>query len=118
MRIKLKGNKIVILLAVFGLSFLLAGCQTTGKTANGISFQVSDSSEAQWIRNGEPIEYEGKHWYPVDGIESFLDSEMLLVGEHLGVQYFVDKVDVRPFGRLYTKFDKNKFRFFELRMSE
>ena len=69
--------------------------------------------EAEWIRNGEPIEFEDELWYPADSIEIFLDSEVSLIGEYQGVQFFIDKVDVRPFERLYTKFGRNKFRFFE-----
>jgi len=96
----------------------LAGCQTTkGNTGHFVSYPVGNI-EADWIRNGEPIEYEGVLWYPVDGIESFLDAEVLLMGEYRGVQIFTDKVDVRPYERVYTKFDRNKFRFFEKRLQE
>ena len=96
----------------------MTGCQTTGnKPARARNFS-STSLEADWIRNGEPIEFENELWFPADGVEGFLDSEMRLVGEHKGVEFFIDKVDVRPFNRLYTKFDKNKFRFYEKRIGE
>jgi len=109
---KLKFNGFVITAVM--LSFMGAtGCQTTKAKQERLVFQETDSIEAEWIRNGEPITFEGKLWYPVDDVESFLDSEMRLMGVHNGVQFFVDKVDVRPYNRLYTKFDKNKFRFFE-----
>ena len=47
--------------------------------------------------------------------KSFLDSEVSVVGEYQSVQFFIDKVDVRPYERLYTKFGRNKFRLFEKR---
>jgi len=104
----------VILCAIFAT----AGCQSTsGNTGRKPNYALS-SIEAEWIRNGEPIKFEGELWYPADGIEGFLDSEMRLMGTHQGVEFFIDKVDVRPFNRLYTKFGKNKFRFFEKRISE
>jgi len=98
--------------------FLLAGCQSTNGNAGNLREFTLNSTEAKWIRDGSPIEFEGELWYPADGVESFLDFEMLLMGEHQGVQFFVDKVDVRPFERVYTKFAKNKFRFFEKRSKE
>jgi hypothetical protein len=71
------------------------------------------SLEAQWIRDGEPIEFENEVWFPADGVEIFQDAEMFLAGEYKGVQFFLDRMDIRPYQRLYTKFDRNKFRFFE-----
>lgn len=104
---------------VYGL-VSMAGCQTTGTGGNvgHVSTYFLAVGDTAWIRNGEPITFEGEQWYPADGVESFLDSEMYYVGEHRGVPFFVDKVDVRPFDRLYTKFDRNKFRFFEKRKNE
>jgi hypothetical protein len=95
-----------------------AGCQSTGGNSGRIQNYTLDSIEAEWIRNGEPIEFEGELWYPADGVEGFLDFEMRLMGKHKGVEFFIDKVDVRPFSRLYTKFGKNKFRFFEKEINE
>ncbi len=69
--------------------------------------------EPEWIRNGEPIIFEGETWYPADSIENLLDSEVYLMGEYNGTQLFVEYTDVRPYDRIYTKFAKNKFRFFE-----
>ena len=103
---------------VFLLSVFLSGCQTTGGNVGRLHSYLTPSVEAEWIRNGEPIEFEGDLWYPRDDIESFLDSEMDLMGEYRGVQFFTDKIDVRPYNRLYTKFGRNKFRFFEKRKSE
>lgn len=107
----------VCLALVTALTVLCAaGCQTTDNHHHKkFRFEESGNTEAEWIRNGEPIKFEGALWFPADDVESFLDAEMRLMGEQNGVQFFVDKVDVRPFNRLYTKFDKNKFRFFEKR---
>jgi len=90
----------------------LTGCQTTKRNVGQLHTYRLAASEAEWIRNGEPIEFEGEKWYPADGTESLLDSEGYLTGEYRGVQFFVDKIDVRPYDRLYTKFSKNKFRYF------
>lgn len=76
------------------------------------------SVEPSWIRNGEPIAYEGEQWYPKDGTETFLDSEMAHLMDYRSIQIFTDKKDVKPFNRLYTKFGKNKFRYFERRQED
>ena len=100
------------------MTITATGCRSTLGNAGDIRNYPLSSIEAEWIRNGEPIEFEGELWYPVDGVESFLDSEMRLVGKQKGVEFFTDKVDVRPFSRVYTKFGKNKFRFFERKINE
>ena len=110
--------RILGLLSVVCGLWSAGGCQSVQGNAGLISPIPSRSLEASWIRDGEPIEFENGRWYPADGTENFLDSEMLFVAEYRGVAVFVDKVDVRPYGRLYTKFDRNKFRFFEQRTSE
>ena len=111
-----KSLYLVVMLCVI---LATVGCQSTsGGNAGRIKHYALSSIEAEWIRNGEPIEFEDELWYPADGVEGFLDSEMRLVGEHQGVEFFIDKVDVRPFGRMYTKFGKNKFRFYEKRINE
>lgn len=69
--------------------------------------------EAGWIRNGEPLVYEGDKWYAVRDVEYMMDSEVYQIGEYKDVQIFVDKLDVKPYQRIYTKFAKNKFRYFE-----
>ena len=56
----------------------------------------------------------------VNGIRSMIieimeDSEVYLVAEYKGVQIFVEKIATKPYDRIYTKFDKNKFRYFERR---
>ena len=98
----------VLLILIFaGIS---AGCSgVKGNVGKMPTFPVPNM-EAEWIRNGEPIEYEGHKWFPQDHFDILLDSEVYLLGEYRGVQFFVDKVDVKPYNRLYTKFSTNKFR--------
>ena len=69
--------------------------------------------EAQWIRDGKPLEFENELWYPQDGIEVLVDNEVERLGLYQEVEFFIDKTDVRPYDRLYTKFGRNKFRYFE-----
>ena len=45
-------------------------------------------------------------------VENLMDSEVFQIGEYKDVQIFVDKLDVKPYQRIYTKFAKNKFRYF------
>jgi len=94
------------------LVFIFCGCQASVGNVGQLQSYTFDSMEPEWIRNGEMIEFEGEQWFPADGIENLLDNEVYAVGEHRGVKFFVEKTDVRPFGRLYTKFNKNKFRYF------
>ncbi len=93
--------------------FFIFGCKTQGNVGSLQSYTISE--EPLWIRNGEPIEFEQQSWYPADGVESLLDSEVQLLGEYRGTQFFVEKIDVRPYNRLYTKFGRNKFRIFQLK---
>ena len=95
----------------------LSGC---GSMPNGGQMESYPApiQEAEWIRSGEPIEFDGKQWYPQDGIENLLDSEIYLVGEYRAVQFFVEKTDVKPYNRLYTKFGRNRFRYFEVKKDD
>ena len=103
----------------FGVSLyliFLAGCYSMNKTSGNIGDVQSypfPSVEAQWIKNGEPVEYQGELWYPQNGIEALLDSEVYLLGEYKNVQFFAEKIDVFPLERIYTKFGRNKFRYYE-----
>jgi len=99
-----------LFLVIFG-----TGCKTTQNDFGKKKSFPAGLQEAEWIRNGDPIKFENELWYPVDGVESFLDSEMRFAGEYQGIPFFTDKVDIRPYERLYTKFDRNKFRFFKKR---
>ena len=111
-----KSNKLSLILAC-SLLFLTGCINTKGNIGNVQSYPIP-TFEAQWIRNGEPIEFEGERWYPADSTENLQDSEILLMGEHRGIQFFIDKLDVRPYNRLYTKFGRNKFRYFQKRTKE
>jgi len=108
----------MILASILLIALTTAGCQSTSGNTGHRPNYASSSIEAEWIRNVEPIEFESELLYPADGIEGFLDSEMRFMGTHKEVEFFIDKVDIRPFNRLYTKFDKNKFRYYEKRISE
>lgn len=90
------------------------GCSPlpSGGNVGNLQSYPTPAIEAQWIRDGRPIEFEGSVWYPADGLEAMQDSEVYLVAEYKGVQVFVDRIDVRPYERLYTKFSKNRFRYF------
>jgi hypothetical protein len=92
---------------------VLAGCSgTKGNTGNLPTYAIPDE-EAEWIRNGNPLVFEDEPWYPQDGVDILLDSEVYLVGTYQNVQIFAERADVRPYNRLYTKFGKNKFRIFK-----
>ena len=95
------------------LVVLITGCaQHEGNTGQMARFVVP-ASEAEWIRNGEPIQFEGELWYPQDAMDVLLDGEVEKLGEYQGEEFFAEKIDVRPYNRLYTKMGRNKFRIFE-----
>ena len=108
--------KNLVLINCFVLTVGLSGC-AGGSVSNGgqlESYRVP-SQETEWIINGDPIEYDGKLWYPQDGIANLYDSEVYLIGEYRGVQFFVERIDVKPYNRIYTKFSRNQYRYFELK---
>jgi hypothetical protein len=100
---------------IFLLVCNVLGCQTTASSRKVNNNFPILSTEAQWIRDGLPIEFEGSLWYPADTIESLTDEEVYLLGTFKEVQFFIEKTDVRPFNRVYTKFSRNKFRYFKKR---
>lgn len=106
---------------LFGLVFVAcaavfnSGCFSSGGRDTGMSVYKTISPEPEWIRNGEPIEFEGELWYPRDTIDVLTDSEVMPLGEYRDVAFYLDTADVRPYERLYTKFGENKFRVFETR---
>lgn len=106
----------VVVTGVFLLGGV-AGCATNPGNVGNVQGYAVPAVEAQWIRDGEPIEFEGELWYPADGTEALLDSEVYYVGEYNGVKFFIDKLDVRPYERLYTKFGRSEFRYFKRRKS-
>ena len=99
---------------MFMLTGLLGGCASVSSDNDGqVQSYAAPVIEAAWIRAGEPIEYDGYKWYPVNDYEVLQDSEVFQVSEYKGVQVFVEKIAVKPYERIYTKFDKNKFRYWE-----
>jgi hypothetical protein len=98
------------------LTGFLGGCASTNSGNDGqVQSYAAPVIEAGWIRDGEPIEYDGSKWYPVNDYEVLQDSEVFQIAEYKGVQIFVAKIAIKPYDRLYTKFDKNRFRYFEHR---
>lgn len=94
------------------------GCASmSGNAGNVVNYGVI-SPEPEWIRNGEPIEFEGALWYPLDSVDILVDSEVFLLDEYRGVPVYAQTVDVRPYNRIYTKFGKNKFRAFETKVQD
>ena len=91
------------------------GCSRAKGNIGKMSLFRVPEQESMWIRDGQPIEFEGDFWYPQDSIEVLLDQEMYMAGEYRGVQFFVEKADVRPYKAVYTKFDRNKFRLYRKR---
>ena len=103
---------------IFSFS-IMTGCAPSSVSNSGqMEMYNTPEKEAEWIRNGEPIEFDGKLWYPQDETENLLDAEVYWVGEYRGVQFFVEKMDVKPYDRLYTKFSRNRFRYFELKKDD
>ena len=100
------------LLSCLLLIVCMMGCYgTLGGVHGDVGYPVP-VAEAQWIRDGEPLIFEGESWHPKDDVDVLTDNDVYLLGEYKGVQFFIEKVDVRPYHRLYTKFDKNRFRVF------
>jgi hypothetical protein len=99
---------------VIVLGLLMAGCVRMKSGNDGqLQSYAAPTVEAGWIRIGEPIDFDGRKWYPQDDTESLLDSEVYQVGENKGVPIFVEKIDAKPYDRLYTKFANGRFRYYE-----
>ena len=96
------------------VSGINSGCVSSGGSDDVMIYKIF-SPEPEWIRNGEPIEFEGELWYPRDTIDVLTDSEVVPLEEYRSIPFYLQKIDVRPFDRLYTKFGKNKYRVFEIR---
>ena len=108
-------NVLIVINCIFAAGGL-AGCAGSSVSNGGqLESYRAPAQEAEWIINGDPIEYDGKLWYPQDGTANLYDAEVYLIGEYRGVQFFVEKIDVKPYNRLYTKFGRNQYRYFELK---
>jgi hypothetical protein len=91
----------------------LVGCGTTSsRTYKDVAY-IAPAVEVSWIRNGLPLIFENERWIPQDDIDVMTDQEVYLLGEYQEVQVFVEKTDVRPYNRLYTKFGENRFRLYK-----
>jgi hypothetical protein len=106
----MKVNEFVVACSIM---FLLSGCAFISGGSDKSLTSSYPVTEPEWIRDGQPIEFENVPWYPTDDVEGLLDSEVYQVGEYKGVVFFIDKVDVKPFDRIYTRFAKNRYRAFE-----
>ena len=115
-QVKNKQGALVVSL-FFMLTGLLGGCASmnSGNNDGQVQSYPAPIIEAEWIRNGDPIEYDGSKWYPVNDYEVLQDSEVFQITEYKGVQVFVEKIAVKQYARIYTKFVKNKFRYYERR---
>jgi hypothetical protein len=96
------------------MGVVLAGCAHSQENIGLMTKYVVPEIEAEWIRNGDPIEFEGQFWYPQDRYDILLDSEVFFLGKYRGVDFFIEKIDVRPYDKLFTKFGRNKFRIYRL----
>lgn len=102
-------KNILAVLAVLSL----AGC-VLPQRGGGPSIMTSmQLREPVWVRNGEPVVFETKNWFPTDEVENLLDSEVYQAGTYREVPFFIEKSDVRPYQRIYMYFSKNRYRAFE-----
>jgi hypothetical protein len=106
--------KNILLLLVIFCSLPLAGCALPQNGGAPSSTMLSSHlSEPAWIHNGEPIIFESETWFPIDEVENLLDSEIYEAGTYRDVIFYIERSDIRPFGRIYTYFAKNRYRAFE-----
>jgi len=105
--------KVYRLFMMIGAALLVSGCVLSQGGPERSLTSSYPLTEPQWVRDGQPIEFEGALWYPTDNVEGLLDTEVYQVGEYKSVPCYLDKMDVKPFDRLYTRFAKNHYRAFE-----
>ncbi len=92
---------------------VMAGCGLPRHADETGVVTAAQLAEPLWIRNGEPVVFDGEDWFPTDEVENFLDGEIYQAGTYREVPLFIEKTDVRPFDRVYTRFAKNRYRAFE-----
>jgi hypothetical protein len=100
---------------LYVMAVLVSGCELSRQAIDTMSAQNAPLSEAAWIHNAQPIEYEGELWFPTREVESLMDEEVFKVGVYRDVPFFIDRRDIRPYERLYTYFGRNRYRAFEKR---
>ncbi|PIW60519.1 MAG: hypothetical protein COW13_03740 [Candidatus Omnitrophica bacterium CG12_big_fil_rev_8_21_14_0_65_50_5] len=97
------------------LCLIVSGCLPTSKSVDVPQIYKTPAEEAQWIRKGEPLIYQDHKWYPSDATENFMDTEVIKLGEYQDAAFFASKEDVEPYDRLYTKFSRNRYRYYKLK---
>lgn len=103
-------RKSEVLKTIFALLILsFAGCAAS---QSGSFSREYKSKEAGWIKEGKPIIFEARSWYPTEYIENHIDSEMDYVDQFQNVPFYVERRQIKPFDRIYTKFDYHKYRLF------
>jgi len=116
----LRSRKIIIQksfqgLFKFGILFLLItifGCASYEPGKFRGDFPIKESA---WIKEGQPIIFENQSWYPTEDIENLLDSEMDLLGQYNEVPFYIERSQIKPFNRVYTKFGNHQYRLFKQR---
>ncbi|MBF0569965.1 MAG: hypothetical protein HQL18_04250, partial [Candidatus Omnitrophica bacterium] len=71
---------VLLVCAAFGA----VGCQMAQEREDQAQATSAPLSEPEWLRNGEPIEFEGELWYPTDEVERLLDLEVFQAAEARG----------------------------------
>ncbi len=108
----MKRMLMVLLLGIF----TAAGCFLPSRALDQHANMPAISLEPEWIRNGEPLEIEKTIWYPTDEVERLMEDEMVQIGVFRNVAVFIERVDVKPYARVYTRFDRSRYRSFEPRI--
>jgi hypothetical protein len=106
-----KKMKLVKFLFAFSILIslgLILGCEVPTAYTRA-QFAVN---EPPWIREGQPIIYNNQNWYPSEEVENFTDGEMEYVATYNDAPFYVEKRQVKPFNRIYTKFGYHKYRIF------
>ena len=106
----MKSAKILFNWALFSLLIMIFGCVSYAPGKFRGDFPIKEDA---WIREGLPIIFQDQSWYPTEDIENLLDSEMELRGEYKGVPFYIEKRQIQPFNRIYTKFDNHRYRVFK-----
>ncbi len=105
-------NKGFIFIALMLCAIIFTGCATGSWSRRSKDYAIK---EADWVREGKPIIYESKSWYPTEYIENHLDKEMEYIGEFQQLPFYVELRQIKPYNRVYTKFNYHKYRLFTLK---
>lgn len=87
----------------------LTGCHSVRSRSND-ALNAAQWVEPAWVRNAEPVEFEGQSWFPTDNVENLLEYEVYQAGVYRDRPFFIDRQDVRPFERIYIRFAPDKYR--------